>query len=94
MSRTMNYTHMFLYIIMRLYADLHFSIIDYRQFLHILPIYCELSDNLKKDFLLLLYHIFPICQALNVRSTRTGRGQKYYNIFLTKHYKQNIIIFY
>ena len=36
--------------------DLHIQIIDYRQFLHFLPIYCELSDNLKKDFLLLLYH--------------------------------------
>ena len=37
--------------------DLHIQIIDYRQILHILPMYCELSDNLKKDFLLSLYHI-------------------------------------
>ena len=71
--------------------DLHIQIIDYRQFLHILPICCELSDNLKKDFLLLLYHTQSHLSTQNVRS---GCGQKYYNIFLTNYYKQNIIIFY
>ena len=79
---------------MRLYADLHIQIIDYRQFLHFLPIYCELSDNLKKDFLLSLYHIQPYLSTLEHPFERTGCGQKYYNIFLTNYHKQNIIIFY
>lgn len=54
---------------MRLYADLHIEIIDYRQILHFLPIYCELSDNLKKDFLLLLYHTHLCLSTPNTRSS-------------------------
>jgi len=59
---------------MRLYADLHIQIIDYRQILHFLPIYCELSDNLKKDFLLSLYHTHLRLSTPNICSSARGMG--------------------
>lgn len=83
-----DYTHIFLYVIMGLYADLHIQIIEHRQFFNFLPIYCELSDNLKKDFLLLLYHTHLHLSIPNTRSGARGGVKNIIIFFLTNYHKK------